>query len=145
MKKSLLLLVLATILASCKPFDQETVSRQNRSEIDLSNLKAKTLKNAVISGGEIQRIDSFPSQYVSSRPVDIWLPNKYSKDKTYSVLYMHDGQNLFDATNTENKQEWMVDEIATKLMDDGDVREFIVVGIHSIPKTRWKDLFRKKL
>lgn len=144
MKKSYLILVIAIILASCKPFDQETVSKQNRAENNLSNIKAETLKTAVIAGGEIQRIDNFPSVYTTPRPVDVWLPNNYSEDKKYSVLYMHDGQNLFDSNTTENQQEWMVDEIATKLMDDNNVRDFIVVGVHSIAKTRWRDLFPEK-
>jgi enterochelin esterase-like enzyme len=57
---------------------------------------------------------------------------------------MHDGQNLFDATTTWNQQEWMIDEVASKLMKEGITRDFIVVGIHNIPKIRWQDLFPEK-
>jgi predicted alpha/beta superfamily hydrolase len=57
---------------------------------------------------------------------------------------MHDGQMLFDATSTWNKQEWKVDEWASKLMTAGDVEDFIVVAIHNIPELRWQDLFPQK-
>ena len=57
---------------------------------------------------------------------------------------MHDGQMLFDANTTWNKQEWMVDEVATKLMEEKITRDFIVVGIYNIPKIRWQDLYPEK-
>jgi predicted alpha/beta superfamily hydrolase len=57
---------------------------------------------------------------------------------------MHDGQMLFDSTATWNKQEWKVDEWASKLMAEGKVKDFIVVAIHNIPQIRWQDLFPEK-
>lgn len=111
---------------------------------DFSTIKAVKLEKAVLAGGELFRIDSFPSKNIVPRPVDVWLPENYSSEKKYAVLYMHDGQNLFDANTTWNKQEWMMDEAATKLMNEGITRDFIVVGIHNIPKIRWQDLFPEK-
>ncbi len=109
-----------------------------------SRIEFKKLENAVLAGGSIFRVDSFPSNYITPRPVDVWLPNGYSKNKKYNVLYMHDGQNLFDETTTWNKQEWKVDDWATQLMSEGKTKEFIVVGIHNIPQIRWQDLFPEK-
>lgn len=94
--------------------------------------------------GTIERIDSFSSKHIRPRTVDIWMPNDYSNEKKYSVLYMHDGQMLFDATTTWNKQEWKVDEVATKLMEESKVDDFIVVAIWNIPEIRHMDLFPKK-
>ena len=108
------------------------------------NIELKTLEDAVLSSGTLQRIDSFPSKFIKARPVDIWLPNHYSKDKNYAVLYMHDGQMLFDSTTTWNKQEWKVDEWASKLMEEHKTKDFIVVGIHNISEIRWLDLFPEK-
>ncbi|WP_299120241.1 alpha/beta hydrolase-fold protein [uncultured Winogradskyella sp.] len=102
------------------------------------------LEKAVLASGSLYRVDSFPSKYITPRSVDVWLPESYSKDKKYSVLYMHDGQNLFDSTTTWNKQEWKVDDWATKLNREGKVKDFIVVGIHNIPQIRWLDLFPEK-
>ena len=46
----------------------------------------------------LQRLVDFPSSFTSPRHVDIWLPPGYeTQDEVrYPVLYMHDGQNLFD-------------------------------------------------
>ena len=85
-----------------------------------------------------------PSKYITSRPVDIWLSKNYSKEKKYAVVYMHDGQMLFDSTSTWNKQEWKVDEWASKLMDENKTKDFIVVAIHNIMEERWQDLFPQK-
>jgi hypothetical protein len=102
------------------------------------------LENAVLSNGTLYRIDSFPTNYIKTRPVDVWVPGNYSKDKKYAVLYMHDGQMLFDSTTTWNKQEWKVDEWASRLMNEGKTKDFIVVGIHNISEIRWQDLFPEK-
>ena len=66
--------------------------------------------------GSIKRLDNFPSRFVDARNVDVWLPEGYSPDKKYNVLYMHDGQALFDSTLMWNKQEWGVDEVLCKLL-----------------------------
>jgi predicted alpha/beta superfamily hydrolase len=131
--KNRLFLFLALIAISCNSQNQE-----------YKNINAQVLENAVLAGGKLIRVDSFPSLNIVPRPVDVWLPENYSSEKKYAVLYMHDGQNLFDETTTWNKQEWKVDEIATKLMNEGITRDFIVVGIHNIPQIRWQDLYPEK-
>lgn len=137
--KNLIILCLTLIIFSCKSESQEKSIKNN-----YKNINSKVLEKAVLGGGKLIRVDSFPSKNITPRSVDVWLPEKYSSEKKYAVLYMHDGQNLFDATTTWNKQEWMIDEVATKLMKDGTTRDFIVVGIHNIPKIRWQDLFPEK-
>jgi len=49
-----------------------------------------------LTAGSLQRLEHFPSKFVEPRTVDVWLPDGYSAGKHYSVLYMHDGQMLFD-------------------------------------------------
>jgi len=88
----------------------------------------------------------FKSGYIEPINVDVWLPKGYSKDKKYAVLYMHDGQNLFDSLrNTYNYSEWHVDEILTDLMDKGEVRETIVVGIWNQAEKRYAQYFPQKV
>jgi enterochelin esterase-like enzyme len=94
--------------------------------------------------GVINRIDRFPTKYIEPRTVDIWLPSSYSKNKKYWVLYMHDGQMLFDASTTWNKQEWKVDEVLTQLSNDHKIEDLIVVAIWNIPQLQHMDLFPKK-
>lgn len=96
------------------------------------------------SSGKVNRIIEFPSKYVIPRNVDVWLPENYSSEKKYAVLYMHDGQMLFDSTTTWNKQEWKVDEIATDLMKSFKTKDFIVVGIWNDGKKRHADYFPQK-
>jgi predicted alpha/beta superfamily hydrolase len=96
------------------------------------------------SSGKVNRIIEFPSKYVTPRNVDVWLPENYSSKKKYAVLYMHDGQMLFDSTTTWNKQEWKVDEIATDLMNSNKTKDFIVVGIWNDGKNRHADYFPQK-
>ncbi|MFY9242412.1 MAG: alpha/beta hydrolase-fold protein [Polaribacter sp.] len=138
--KNVFILFSILITFSCKSQNTETKKEQNK----YSNITTKVLENSVLAGGKLIRVDSFPSKNIVPRPVDVWLPENYSSEKKYAVLYMHDGQNLFDETTTWNKQEWKIDEVATQLMKDGVVRDFIVVGIHNIPQIRWQDLFPEK-
>jgi len=82
-----------------------------------------------VASGKVQRFENFKSRYVAARNVDVWLPDGYSTGKKYAVLYMHDGQMLFDSTSNWNHQEWCVDETAGKLIKEKKIRACIVVGI----------------
>lgn len=105
---------------------------------------AREINTAKLASGKLMRVVDFPSNYITPRNVDVWLPENYSATKKYSVLYMHDGQMLFDASTTWNKQEWQVDEVASKLMKEGKVQDFIVVAPYNIPAIRWQDYFPQK-
>jgi predicted alpha/beta superfamily hydrolase len=96
------------------------------------------------SSGKIVRIDSFQSKYVTARNIDVWLPDDYTESKKYAVLYMHDGQMLFDSTITWNKQEWMVDETVSSLLKNNIIKDVIIVGVWNGGKTRHIDYFPQK-
>lgn len=112
---------------------------QNFSESEI-----KKVTDVNLSSGELMRIENFSSKFVQPRHVDVWLPDNYSNKKKYDVLYMHDGQMLFDSTKTWNKQEWKVDEWASKLINEDTTRDFIVVAVYNISKIRWNDYFPQK-
>jgi pimeloyl-ACP methyl ester carboxylesterase len=97
-----------------------------------------------VSSGRVERLADFPSAYVPSRNVDVWLPDGYPKHGRYDVLYMNDGQMLFDATTTWNKKEWRVDEVAGALIASGAVRPFIVVGVWNDSSARHSEYFPQK-
>ncbi len=97
-----------------------------------------------VAYGTIERLDSLPSAYVAPRNVDVWLPEDYTTENSYDVIYMHDGQMLFDSTTTWNKQEWGVDETISKLVKEGKIRECIVVGIWNGQKLRHFEYFPQK-
>lgn len=96
-----------------------------------------------VAHGSIKRFENFPSQYVLARNVDVWLPDNYSSEKKYAVLYMHDGQMLFDSSFTWTKTEWMVDETLSKLITEKKTRDCIVVGIWNSTQ-RHADYFPQK-
>ena len=97
-----------------------------------------------VSLGKIQHIENFPSKYVDARNIDVWMPEGYSVSEKYAVLYMHDGQMLYDAATTWNKQSWEVDEVAGKLIREGKTKKFIVVGIWNNGSKRHPEYFPQK-
>ena len=98
---------------------------------------------AVVSG-KVERIQSFQSKYVTPRNIDIWLPKDYDGKKKFAVLYMHDGQALYDSTTTWNHQAWDVDDVSETLLAEGKLKNFIVVGIWNGGQTRHSDYFPQK-
>jgi enterochelin esterase-like enzyme len=96
------------------------------------------------SSGRIIRTENFSSKHVPARNVDVWLPDNYTASKKYAVLYMHDGQMLFDSSITWNKQEWGVDETLNQLMQQNKIRDCIVVGIWNGGKSRHPEYFPQK-
>lgn len=103
----------------------------------LSQVLAAQLPMPELSAGTLIRIDSFASSYVDARPVDIWLPPGYETTQQYPVLYMQDGQMLFDARTTWNKQEWGMDEVIPALIDSGQIQAFILVAVWNNAPVRY--------
>ena len=90
-------------------------------------------KNSIptVARGTLERFPQFTSQFVPSRDVVVWLPEGYQTGDSCDVLYMHDGNMLFDATTTWNRREWQVDEVTDSLIQAGLIRPCIVVGIYN--------------
>lgn len=97
-----------------------------------------------VVSGTIERIENFKSQFVTERTIDVWLPENYTSSKKYAVLYMHDGQMLYDASTTWNKQAWDVDDVLSNLMKENKIQNVIVVGIYNGGSTRHIDYFPQK-
>ena len=104
---------------------------------------AQTLPH--VASGRIERIENFKSQFVEARNVDIWLPEGYNATDKYSVVYMHDGQMLFDSTQTWNKREWGVDEIFSGLIKDRKINPCIIVAIWNTGGNRISEYFPNKI
>ncbi len=93
-----------------------------------------------VSSGSLEFFPEFKSQIIESRNVTVWLPDGYTIGEPCDVLYMHDGQMLFDAAVTWNKQEWQVDEVMGRLIAEEKIRRCIVVGVDNT-KNRLNDYF----
>ncbi|MFL6735789.1 MAG: alpha/beta hydrolase [Sphingomonas sp.] len=88
-----------------------------------------------VAAGTIVDLGVVQSKYADPRRVVVWLPTGYApRGPKHSVLYMHDGQNLFDTKTAGFGMEWQIDEILDRLIREKKVRPTIVVGIWSTPK-----------
>lgn len=87
--------------------------------------------------GELQIITINSKVYKNIRNLRVWLPANYfapvNRAKHYPVLYMQDGQNLFDEA-TAQFREWKMDETVQFLTGSMRIRPMIVVGIDSTPR-----------
>ena len=97
-----------------------------------------------VSSGKLERFENFSYPGISPRTVDVYLPEGYSTGKKNAVIYMHDGQMLFDSTKTWNRQEWGVDETIGNLLKEGKIRDCIVVAIWNSGQERFTDYFPQK-
>jgi len=97
-----------------------------------------------VENGTVVRIDNLNSNYVPKRKIDVWLPKGYNTNKKYSVLYMHDGEMLFDSSITWNKKSWLMQEPITKLISENKIKEVIVVGIWNGGERRHSEYFPQK-
>lgn len=96
------------------------------------------------SAGRIEKLVLTPSEIRQVRNIDVWLPEGYNTIQKYAVIYMNDGQMLFDSTTTWNKQEWGADEVAAKLMAENRIRPCIIVGIWNRGEYRNSEYYPEK-
>jgi enterochelin esterase-like enzyme len=97
------------------------------------------------SSGTIVRLQDFPSSFVSSRNIDVWLPSVYDPSVPCSVLYMHDGQMLYDSTTTWNHQAWDVDDTADRCIRERKINPVIIVGIWNADMKRHEEYLPEKV
>jgi predicted alpha/beta superfamily hydrolase len=85
--------------------------------------------------GDIRFVKNFHSRFLAQdRDIVIYLPPGYDKNpsRRYPVLYMQDGQNLFDAaTSFFPGLERHFDERAQELIAEQEIRPLIIVGVYS--------------
>ena len=72
---------------------------------------------------------------IKPRDVIVWLPPFYfiEPEQRYPVLYMHDGQNIFDPKTSAFKVDWQLDETVDSLIRNGLMQEIIIIGIYNTP------------
>src|SRR5438045_6398301 len=89
--------------------------------------------------GTIRRHHRFPSKILGNRrDVIVWLPRGYSRfsRKRHPVLYLQDGQNVFDAATSFAGVEWGVDETAQRLIHKKLIEPLIIVAIAHMGEDR---------
>ena len=83
----------------------------------------------------LRRIRAFHSSYLpTDRDISIWLPPVYGTepDRRFPVLYMHDGQNLFDPhTSYVPGRTWCAQTTADRLTRERLIEPVILVGVNN--------------
>ncbi|HZZ16059.1 MAG TPA: alpha/beta hydrolase-fold protein [Candidatus Sulfotelmatobacter sp.] len=102
--------------------------------------------NVIRAGGALGdlRLHEFHSRiFHNTRFLRVWLPPRYddaeNAERHYPVLYLNDGQNLFEAAISFGGTEWQVDETADRLIREGAVPPMIVVGLDNAGKDRIRE------
>jgi len=90
------------------------------------------------------RLHEFRSRiFRNMRFLRVWLPPAYDEpvnaDRQYPVLYLNDGQNLFEGSTSFNGVEWQVDESADRLVREDVVPPMIIVGIDNAARERIRE------
>ncbi|MEM6723975.1 MAG: alpha/beta hydrolase-fold protein [Bacteroidota bacterium] len=137
--KLLLSLAIITLIFGCNKPSQTTEADGHSTTEEIVDHDLPK-----VAYGTIERIDSFPTELVDPRTIDVWLPEGYSDEQKYQVLYMHDGQMLYDSTVSWNKQEWGVDETMHRLITERKIEPTIVVGVFNSGENRRPDYFPQK-
>ncbi len=94
------------------------------------------------SPSRVIKIDEFTGS-LSTRPLYIYLPPGYDDDqdgdpaRRYPVLYMHDGQNVFETYVGDSYMgSWRADETADRLIQEGAMQPCLIVGVSNGGESR---------
>jgi predicted alpha/beta superfamily hydrolase len=114
---------------------------QNK-QTDASRTPAGVIRGETATGD--LRIHPFHSRiYRNDRFLRVWLPPGYddaqNAARQYPVLYLNDGQNLFEPATSFNGVEWQVDETADRLIREQVIPPLIIVGIDNAGKDRLRE------
>ena len=133
--RSLPLVDVSKLKENEKPIIELTVI-DFREPVSLAEqVRASGFYHKLIVTGDVSRLEvrgGAGGAQAMTRDLQIWTPPGYNDpenaNKTYPVLYMFDGQNIFEQLPGV-PGEWGADETATKLVESGKVEPMIIVGI----------------
>ncbi|MBV9573073.1 MAG: hypothetical protein JOY93_03390, partial [Acidobacteriales bacterium] len=95
------------------------------------------------AAGELRLLDFESRIFRNSRTLRVWLPPGYNDAGNvlhlYPVLYLNDGQNLFDSSTAFAGVDWQVHKSAERLIAEGIIPPLIIVGIDHAQHDRLKE------
>jgi len=98
--------------------------------------------------GELRFHEITSHWFGNTRQLRVWLPPGYSsperEGRRFPVLYLNDGQNLFDPATAFAGVDWRVGESLTQLIRDSVVPPMIVVGIDNATVERIREFLPYK-
>lgn len=112
----------------------EIVQWKDNQPYDAANDPNNPYRPIKASAGTVKRLEVVGGVRAGlRRDLIVWLPPGYDAPEnaqvTYPVLYMADGQNLFETVIGGPAAEWQADETAAKLIAEGKIQPLIIVGI----------------
>ncbi|PKK90182.1 MAG: hypothetical protein CVV64_10660 [Candidatus Wallbacteria bacterium HGW-Wallbacteria-1] len=122
-------------LAAGDPMPNFSIQAQKhqRAVCHVSHFKDQTPRPAHTRTGIFEDLGVVHSKFLgNSREILVYLPPGYHESADhYPVLYLHDGNNMFDASTAFGGNEWHVDEVAQHLIAEGLIRPFIGVAVYN--------------
>jgi len=110
-----------------------SVRQERHPVIDPTRLHASVV-------GQLVMHDFNSAVFGNTRKLRVLLPPGYDDPanlhRRYPVLYLADGQNLFDSRTSSSTVEWGVDETVSALVSQGKIPPMIVVGMDNGGKQR---------
>lgn len=94
-----------------------------------------------VASGRVKRMPAFPSRHVDARHVDVWLPDGYDGRTRHPVIYLHDGQAVFDGAMAMSKTGWHVDRVVRDESGRHPGPAPMVVAIWNHPTQRHLEFF----
>jgi enterochelin esterase-like enzyme len=92
-----------------------------------------------VSAGQLRKHERFRSRVLrNQRDLIVYFPPGYDERpfRRFPVLYMQDGQNLFDRATAFGGQDWNVHGAADQMIMAGSVEPLVIVGIYNTGKSR---------
>ena len=93
--------------------------------------------------GDLRLHEFYSRIFRNTRFLRVWIPPGYddpaNSSRLYPVLYLNDGQNLFEASTSFTGVEWQVDETSDRLIREGAIPPMIIVGIDNGGKDRMRE------
>ena len=98
------------------------------------------------TAGRIETLPPLTSRFVAPRRVDVWLPPGYDAADAgrFPVIYMHDGQNVFEPNSAFGGSAWEVDQALCRLMRAGRTRGAIIVAVWNTGLGRYPEYMPQK-
>lgn len=129
--------------AGDKDLPNRTLLVTNDSPVDVTVATwvdgGKSIPNRVTTSGEVRLHKKFASKALGNeRTIIVYLPPTYGKDDAaaagaprFPVLYVQDGQNIFDEATSFAGVEWNMDEAAERLAKANGMEPAVIVGIYN--------------
>ena len=114
-----------------------TMSETLRSAFD--RVVRRENRRIAVRRGRVERIDKFASKVLDNeRGITLYLPPGYDEhgERRYPVLYMQDGQNLYDPRIAFGGNPWRIDDAADRAIGNRGAEPMVIVGIDNMGEKR---------